>query len=173
MAKLSRAAANGRKAFRTVKQVLTAIGWEPEETDFEGVLRVDFSEDNIPISEAVAEVRMEYERFLFYLNFGRRAPSKNRAEVMEFITRANYELVIGNFEMNLHDGLVRFKSSIDFTNSELTSSLVRSAITSAMDVVETYGDAFVEVIKGKKTSEEALAEAEEGIATDDEAEPDA
>ena len=157
-----RARKNGLKALKTVKKVLTDTGWKPEETEKEGVLRIDFSEDDIPIADALAEVRIEYERFLYYLNFKDRAPAKYRSETMEFVTRVNFDLVIGNFELNLDHGLVRFKSSVDFTATELTPSLIRDAIKSAMDAVETYADAIVEVMNGKKKALQALNDAESG-----------
>jgi hypothetical protein len=38
-------------------------------------------------------------------------PAAKRAPLAEFITRANYGLLIGNFEMDYNDGEVRFKTS--------------------------------------------------------------
>ena len=42
----------------------------------EGVLRVDFSTDKIAVSEARAEVRLDYERFIYYIDFRDRADAK-------------------------------------------------------------------------------------------------
>jgi hypothetical protein len=167
MVKADRARRNGLKALRTVKSVLAKVGWEPEETETEGVLRVDLSVDKIPISEALADVRIDYERFLYYLNFRERAPATHRKQTMEFVTRVNFDLVIGNFELNLDDGSVRFKSSIDFTGAELTATLIRDAIKSAMDAVEQYADALVEVMRGEKRAVRALREAEGDVESDD------
>lgn len=153
---------NGLKAFRTVKKVLTAIGWEPEETDTEGLLRIDFTTDKSPVLEALADVRIEYERFLYYITFRDITPTKYRSQMMEFLTRANYDMVSGNFEFNLDNGSTRFKNCIDFTSSELTERLVRNVITCAMDAVELYADAFVNVARGRKTPKLALKEAEGG-----------
>jgi hypothetical protein len=162
MGKVDRARENGLKALETVRKVLTDVGWEPQATDIEGVLQVDFSGDNIPIASALADVRIDYERFLYYLNFRDRASAKHRAETMEFITRANFDLVIGNFELNLKDGSVRFKSAIDFTNAVLSRALIRNAIKSAMDAVELYADELVEVMHGVRKAAEAVRRAEEG-----------
>lgn len=153
------ARSNGLLALKTVETVLTSIGWEPERTDVESVFRVDFSADNIPVLDALADVRVDFERFLFYLNFRDRATPQSRAQIMEFVTRANSELIVGNFELNLDDGSVRFKSSIDFTGAQLTEPLVRDAIRSAMDAVEYFADAFVAVVRGEKSALQALASA--------------
>jgi hypothetical protein len=167
MVKMDRARMNGLKAFKTVTKVLTDTGWKPEETEKEGVLRVDFSIDKLPIADAVADVRIDYERFLYYLNFRDHAPPKYRRETMEFVTRVNFDLVIGNFELNLDNGRVRFKASVDFTSTELTATLIRDAIKSAMDAVEQYADAIVEVMRGEKNAVNALKDAEAGVVAAD------
>jgi hypothetical protein len=161
MANPDRARANGLKAFQTVREVLTEVGWEPQPTDTEGMLTVDFSVDDIPVSEAIAEVRIEMERFVYYLNFRDRAAPANRAEAMEFVTRANFGLVIGNFELNLANGAVRLKASVDFTGVVLSRKLVTNVIQSLMDVAETYGDAYAAVSRGKKKAAAAIEEAEQ------------
>ena len=81
MAKADRARANGLKALKTVEDVLTDIGWDPQPTETEGMLRIDFSSDDIPIAEALASVRIDFERFVFYLIVRDRAPAKHRAQV--------------------------------------------------------------------------------------------
>jgi hypothetical protein len=159
MATPDRARKNGLKAAKTVQGVLKTVGWEPEETDEEAVLRIDFSTDNTPVSDALAKVRVDIERFIFLINFRDQAAPKTRAQVAEFITRANYDMVIGNFELDYETGSVRFKSSVDFTEAMLSEELVRNAIQSAMDVVEHY-DALVEVMRGAKRAKEAVEEAE-------------
>lgn len=156
MPKPDRARTNGLKALETVEKVLTDVGWEPASTETDGVLRVDFSTDGTPIIDALADVRIDSERFVYYLNFRDRAPAKHRVETMEFVTRANFDLVIGNFELNLDDGAVRLKSSVDFTGVVLSEKLVTNAIQSAMDVVEVYADALVTVMRGEATAVQAI-----------------
>lgn len=160
MKKENQAQENGLKALKNVKKVLTDIGWDPEPTDIEGVLRIDFSKDKIPVLDALADVRIEYERFLYYLNFRDFAAPKYRKETMEFITRINFDLITGNFEINLDNGSVRYKSSIDFTQVELTKTLIGNIIKSSRDVVEQYGDALIEVMHGKKKAAQAIDDVE-------------
>ena len=160
MKKENRAHENGLKGLKNVEKVLTGMGWKPETTDTEGLLLVDFSQEDIPVVNATADVRIDYERFLYYLNFRGQASPKYRQETMEFVTRVNYDLITGNFELNLDNGSLRFKSSIDFTEAELSEILIRDIIKSAKDVVELYGDALMEVMKGKKKAIQALEDAE-------------
>ena len=154
---------NGKIALQRVKQFLNEIGWDPQKTDNEEVLLVDFNEDNTPIRDAHFDVRMEFERFVCYFNF-RDTPSKDQQkELVEFITRANFNLVIGNFEFDYESGKIRFKSSFDFSNEILTETLIRNTIQSAMDVVEQYADVLVEVLRGNITAQQAILEAEKSL----------
>lgn len=155
-----RARTNGLKAFETVRKVLVRRGWEPVPTEFEGMLRVDLRSDGLPIAEILADVRIDYERFLYYVVFGEKVPVLQLAQTMEFVTRANYDMVTGNFELDLTRRVVRFKSSIDFTHVPLTTRLVENVILSTKSAVDTYADALVEVIQGKKTARAAIRRAE-------------
>jgi hypothetical protein len=139
------------------------MGWDPEPTGEEGVLRVDFSGEGLPITDAQAIVRFDVERFTFYFNFGDSAPERQRAEVAEFITRVNYGLIVGNFELNLHDGSLRYKSALDFTEAELTKVLVRNAILSSMDSVEHYSGYLLSVVHGDLTARQATDEADAAL----------
>jgi len=48
--------------------------------------------------------------------------SSKRGAVAEFINRANYGIIIGNFEMDFADGEIRYKTSIDVQGDKLTSA---------------------------------------------------
>ena len=154
---------NGLRAMKTIKTLLTKIGWDPQKTDIEEVLLVDLSDENLPIISAHFDVRLDYERFLFYLNFKDHVPKKYLDETIKFITLVNYDLVIGNFELNIYDGFIRFKSSIDFTQVVLNETLIRNMIKSSMDTVEQYADALLDVMNGNKNALDALDEAEQDI----------
>ena len=75
---------------------------------------------------------------------------EDRRRVMEFVTRANCGLKLGNFEMDLDTGVVCFKTTFCLTG------LVRGALS----VLEDYGNALDDVVKGRKTPSEAVREAE-------------
>jgi hypothetical protein len=152
------ARANGLKAFATLKKVLIDTGWDPKPTDMEGVLTIDFSQDKIAIENASAEVRVDFERFIFYLNFRDKAQKKVLNETMEFITRSNFDLVVGNFELNLTTGALRYRGSIDFTSVTLTEPLIRDLIKSCMDTIEYFANPLLSVIRGEKVASKAFEE---------------
>src|SRR5688500_15171463 len=50
-------------------------------------------------------------------------PKNRRNEMALFLTRANWGMVIGAFEMDLDDGELRFKTAIDVEGTELDDAL--------------------------------------------------
>lgn len=93
------------------------------------------------------------------------AEADRRAAAAELITRINFGLVIGNFELDLSDGEVRFKTSLDFEGSELTEALLRQLLRSNLAVMEHHLPAFVAVVVNKVDVATALAAIEPGAAT--------
>ncbi|HSK22350.1 MAG TPA: YbjN domain-containing protein [Egicoccus sp.] len=65
-------------------------------------------------------------------------PASRRGVVGELLTRANYGLFIGNFEMDLDDGEVRFKTSLDFAGDRLSGALLAGLIEHNLASFERY-----------------------------------
>ena len=78
-------------------------------------------------------------------------------KVAEFITRVNYGLIGGNLEMSFTDGMLRYKTAIDFTGVELPEILVRNAMLSAMENLETIAVPLWDVLDGSLEPEAAAA----------------
>lgn len=144
------------EAFSRVQRVLAELGWEPERVEGVAAFLVDFGPPHLPLSGALAAVGDE-EQFLFYVNFGVEVAAERRRETEHFIALANWGLSIGNFEMDPRDGQLRFKSSVDFAQVDLSEQLIRNAILAAMRAVEAYGDALLAVVGWGISAENALA----------------
>jgi len=151
------------KEFELLRTVLNEIGWSPEEDKEDPIFYVDFGEPHKPVSDALAVVAADTQRFLFYIDIGPAASVNTRDEVVLFIALVNWSISIGNFEMNYEDGNVRFRSSVGFGGAELSASLMQNAIRSAMHVVEVCGPALVEVIEGSKEAQDAFAHCQEKL----------
>jgi hypothetical protein len=50
-------------------------------------------------------------------------PEDNRLKVAELLTRINYDLVVGNFELGMEDGVVLFKTTLDLCDGQLTKTM--------------------------------------------------
>ncbi len=75
-------------------------------------------------------------------------PEDRRLAMMELLIRANYGLVIGNFEMDPDDGELRFKTSIDVGSDRLSSELLARLVQHNLDAFEQYLPAVEAVIAG-------------------------
>jgi hypothetical protein len=64
--------------------------------------------------------------FRVYVVTPSRVPEDRRIEVALLMTRLNYGRNIGNFELDLNDGEVRYKMSMDVEGSELTKPMVKN-----------------------------------------------
>lgn len=108
-----------------------------------------------------AKIWEENDFFTFYIVLLDQTPSSLRTFVAEYITRANYGLLAGNFEMDYEDGEVRFKSSVAYRGENLTPGMIRNAVHLAIKSAEFYRSGLLRVCQENKSALEALAELEE------------
>ena len=112
----------------------------------------------------IAHARESEERFVFYSIGISGMPEGKRLAMAEFITRANFGLIIGNFEMDLSDGEVRFKTSIDVDGDRLSTALLRQLIDVNLEMMDKYLPGMLAVID-TDISPEMAVRAVEGPAT--------
>ncbi len=150
----------GMQAFKALGEFMEQDGWHPQTLEDNLVYRSYFVGHNGEVT-CFAQIRADLEQFIFYVVMPVRAPAHMRAAVAEFITRANYGLRIGNFELDFDDGEVRYKSSIDFEGLQLTAGLIRNTMYPAVQTMDRYLPGVLAVIFGGKSAEEAIAAIEE------------
>jgi Putative bacterial sensory transduction regulator len=147
---------NGTRAVETLRTFLTKMELDPQEETFPGVVAFRMQIEG-PTPKTVARILVPKERFTVHFFFGREAPPERRAQVAEFVTRINWGLVDGNFEFSLGSGVTRFKTGLDFTGVPLTRELIRNAMQSAMEIIETFVEPLWDVIDGDAEPEAAEA----------------
>lgn len=150
---------NGLKAVEAVKEFMRDAKWEPtvlKETADYCAYRVSFGDD-VPVVGCLLEVHIDQQQFLSYLLFRPKAPGERLAAAAEFVNRANYGMKIGNFEINLGDGEVWYKSSLCFAGAELSKVLVYDAVMVALNSAQPYSAAFLEVVQHGKSAVDAIA----------------
>lgn len=79
-----------------------------------------------------------------------------RLPVGAFLAALNYGLKIGNFEIDLGDGEVRFRADIDIEGGVLTAAMVRSMAASCVLNVDLYAPAIHGVASGEISPLQAL-----------------
>lgn len=146
-----------------VEEALSEAGWPfSREDDGEGMTDYLLPIENSAFIEAfVMRLSEQHERLVLYVLFRPKAKKEHRAELCEFVARANHGMGDGNFEMDFDEGSVRFRVSLDFTGISLPGQLVRNMIVDAMNTIELYEGALSRVIAGKAKAKAALRAAEQ------------
>ncbi len=106
--------------------------------------------------ECFAEAREEQDQFLFYSRLSTNAPEESRPPLAEFLTRANYGLPIGNFEMDFSDGEIRYKTSLDVEGDRLTPQLVKMLVYANVATMDRYYAGIMQVMYGGAEPEAAI-----------------
>ena len=107
-----------------------------------------------------AQAREPESQFVFYSVYPVLVPEPRRAAMAEFLTRANYGLVIGNFELDYNDGEVRFKSSLDVEGSMLTGPLIQACVYANVVMMDHYMPGIVALLAEGLAPTVALARIE-------------
>lgn len=157
---------NGLRAFETLWRFLEEDNWHPTRLNDKYIYKVAFSGKN-GFQNCYAIIRTDLEQFLFYAVSPIKAPEDVRPAIAEFITRANYGLRIGNFEMDYSDGEIRYKSSLDFEGVEFLGEMIRTAIYPAVQTLDRYMPGLMRVMFGGLTPVEAIYEIEQNNADND------
>jgi len=117
---------------------------------------------------SVVIVREEIQEVVFYSVAPHSVPTERRADVAEFLMRANYGLAIGNFEMDFDDGEVRFRTGLDVENDRLSPALLKSLMYSNWVTLDRYLPGLEAVIAGQVSPANAVEQAEQAEQADEE-----
>ena len=75
-------------------------------------------------------------------------PPEKRAEMASFLTRANYGLALGNFELDFEDGEIRYKTSLTVESGDVSPTLVRRLAQVNGLAMERYLPSIAAVVTG-------------------------
>lgn len=143
-----------------IKQFFFNDEWYFTELDSRPVLKTSHYGENGRFA-CEAEFNEEQQIFYFYSYFPINVPEAKRVLMAEFITRANYGLRIGNFEMDFEDGELRYRTSLDVENDQLSLSLVSNLVYSNVWTMDRYLPGLFEVVYGTSSPEEAIQKVEQ------------
>jgi len=100
------------------------------------------------------------QRFIFYSVMESRVPANKRQAVAEYLTRANYGLILGNFEMDFADGEVRYKTSIDVEGGQLAPQMIRNMVYTNVLMMDRYLPGIMNVVYAGTSPSDAIAQVE-------------
>jgi len=145
----------------TVAAFFKGIGFKYQVDEAKGLVQMGFSGKSGNWT-AAADVKQDRGILIFYSIASIKVPEKARAAASEYLTRANYGLVLGNFEMDMSDGEVRYKTSISVgEKGKLTDDLISPVVLTNFGTMDRYLLGLMAVAVGGKSPAEACREAEE------------
>jgi len=74
----------------------------------------------------------------------------------EFVCRANYGLRNGNFELDMRDGEIRYKSFVDCNNLVPSREVIKTSIYCPATMFEKYAPGIIEIIFNDVEAKEAV-----------------
>jgi len=88
-------------------------------------------------------------------------PAKRRPVAAEYLTRANYNMRVGNFEMDYTDGQVCFRTSMFLCGAGPKVELIRRMAFANFSAMDQYLPGLLAVTYGKATPKAAIKKAEQ------------
>ena len=87
-------------------------------------------------------------RLVFISAFAGLVPEDRLDAIGELCNRANFGLAVGNFELDVDGGEVRFRTSLDGTESMVVAELVRNVVVANVLTFDQYLPAIEAVLAG-------------------------
>lgn len=145
--------------FQAIINFFVEDNWQFSYLKAEPIVRVNFQGKNAQW-DCYVKVIEEKQQFAFYSICPIRTRLNKRLPVTEFITRANYGMIMGNFEFDFTSGEIRYKTSIDVEGDNLSFALIKQVVYANVTVMDEYLPSLIAVIEGKAGVREALAQIE-------------
>jgi len=145
--------------YQAVIHFFTEDDWSFTKLQGEPILQMTFQGENGRWT-CYAKVKENQQQFIFYSLCPIAIPEDKRSTIAEFLTRANYGMTIGNFELDFNDGEIRYKTSIDVEGDRLTSALIKNLVYTNVMMMDTYLPGIQAVLEGTASPEAAIQQVE-------------
>ncbi len=141
----------------------TSDNWSTMRDDESAVIRTAYSGMN-GRWDCYTRVSGTLGQLAFYSLCPIYVPQPQRGPMAEFLTRANYGLGIGNFEMDMSDGEVRYKTSVDLEGVPLDKPwlmvFMKNLVYPNVLIMDRYLPGVLRVVSGREAPAEIIADIE-------------
>lgn len=168
--------------FETLRALLDEQEWEYDVEEEDEVVAFGY-EGETTAWECFVRTLTEEDQVVVYSVAPFSVPPESLNAAAEFVCRANFGLVEGNFELDFDDGLVRFKTGVDVEGMELNRLVLTNLIFANLSAMDDYLPGLVAVLEEGVSPAAAVEQvegepepAEDGVdevVVDEEAEPEA
>jgi hypothetical protein len=143
-----------------VRDYLDADDWHYEYDAERNVIRAGV-ELKCKLKNARMIIRFRKTDYNVYMISPVSADAENLGEVLRFAAMANYGLASGNFEVDVEDGEIRYKSYVDCDGLEkLPKELFDDGINACWAMMDRYGNGFAALAMGFSDADTEIKKAE-------------
>lgn len=125
------------KLLDAVKGFFDRDKWNYTLVEGRDILQLGYRAENNAWS-CYAQVIENDQQFVFYSVAPLEVAREKKWLALEYLARANFNLIIGNFEMDFDSGEVRYKTSIDVEGATLTYELFKPIVYANLFLMERY-----------------------------------
>jgi hypothetical protein len=151
---------NSPSIFDVLLNFFQRNNWSYSQHETEPILRMGYQGENGEWN-CLARTKEKPSQFIFYSLCPVNVPQKKRLEIAEFLTKVNYGLIVGNFEMDFQDGEVRYKTyGISLENHPLNLELIGQLIFVNVMTMDQYLPGIMSVIYANMPIDQVIQQIE-------------
>jgi hypothetical protein len=136
-------------------------GWSPEKLGEAPVYRMQYRDRNGEWA-CLAIVEEDNQQFLFYSICPANALEHRRSAMLDYLNRLNVILDVGNFQMDMENGEIRFRTSIDAEGEPLSSTLIKNLVYMNVLTMNHYLPGLIAVNLAGEDPEEVIKQQHSG-----------
>ena len=110
-------------------------------------------------------VQVKPSKYIVYLqspiSLSRDCHDEKQAQLQEFVNRANYGLILGNFELDVRDNELRYKCAVDCEDMVPSKAIVRNSIVVPGHTFHKYVKGVEAIIYNGASAQDAIEMCEE------------
>lgn len=143
----------------TLEKLLADKDWDLERTDDEGesFLRGRVQGEN-GAYDVLVIADEDLDAIQMCVVFPQNIPEARRTAVAEYITRANWQRMVGFFAMDLDDGQLMTRVGFDVEGATLSAEMLDNALGIVASLLNAHVPGIMAVCYGNKSPVEALSE---------------
>lgn len=140
---------------RVITDFLDSDDWNYTLDEAKELIRMNLNINN-KMKKVSIMIDLRDDKYLIFMTYPLGADKDDQPEMCTLINRINYTLMFGCFEMDARDGEIRFRVAVDCDNLLPSREVVKHSIYRSAATCQKYGNAFVQVIMGMASAEEAF-----------------
>lgn len=133
--------------YQRIAEFLDEDGWKYRFREDNGIICSGFRLDNA-LGAVPLFVDVRSDKYIVFAVPRVKCEPENRFELAEFLTRINYRMIFGDFEMDFSYGKVRFRFPVDCDGAAPSDAMIKRSILMTAAMMNKYGNAICAVMNG-------------------------